>query len=217
MNVDYTYSSEKPNFFWGQSENSKQYALFEPVYKRLIMVSPNVNILNQIQILYNSRFPLMIVCSIDDPDQYNLDNSCCNHWSIDLNYPLTKESPATLHNTIYTVTPIDQSYDQQSIGPGELILKQQEDLFFLYNLLEKLHDLETSIFSQVTGPNLIYDRDFYRAMAESFEEYDNIFYSAKKLRLLEKVKVELFQILAIEGQLDNLDSNPKIIELVNQL
>jgi len=35
--------------------------------------------------------------------------------------------------------------------------------------------------------------------------------------LLEKVKVELFQILAIEGQLDNLDSNPKIIELVNQL
>jgi len=79
------------------------------------------------------------------------------------------------------------------------------------------NDLETSIFSKVTGTNLIYDRDFYKAMAENFKEYDNIFYSAKNLRLLEKVKIELFQILAIEGQLDNLDSNPKIIELVNQL
>lgn len=217
MNVDYTYSETKPNFFWGRSENSKQYALFEPVYKRLIMVSPNVYILNQIQILYNSRFPLMIVCSIDDPGQFGLDNSCCNHWSIDLNYPLTKESRATLHNTIYTVTPIDQSYDQQSVGLGELILKQQEDFFFLYNLLEKLFDLETSIFSPATGPNLIYDRDFYRAMAEKFETFDNVFYSAKNLRLLEKLKIELFQILAIEGQLDNLESNPKIIELVNQL
>jgi len=217
MNVDYTYSSEKPNFFWGKSENSKQYALFEPVYARLIMVSPNVNILNQIQILYNSRFPLMIVCSIDNPDQYNLDNSCCHHWSVDFNYSLTKESSATLHNIIYNVTPLDQSYDPESVGQCELILKQQEDFFFLYNLLEKLYDLETSIFYYVTGTNLIYDRDFYRAMAENFEEYDNIFYAAKKLRLFEKVKIELFQILAIEGQLDNLDSNPKIIELVNQL
>jgi hypothetical protein len=202
-----------------------QYAIFEPIYNRFIMVSRDMSALATVLRLFSNKFPLMKLCLLNTSPNYKhfrestdqwISNDCCQYWGIEDKVTFQVLENSQNVKTVNVVTDLGKLkcyIGDEGMGPWELIAKEKESMFLLYSIvkilqdtIDKLTDAET-LGMHTDKTNLIFDRSMYKFINQDLGS--DAYYKIEKL---EQTKQTLYQLVFFTKDITSIQ--PQLRELL---